>query len=284
MKLKLPFLAALASATFALVHTAQAQDKATLDLLVSKGLISAEEAGQLLGSGKKDSLNIAPKSSKTQKLIIGGLAQVQYQNISIDDKPTNNRFELRRAQIDFDAKLNDNWSAFISLIAENGADDRDYLDKAGITYSHDLGKLTGGFKKVNFAVEEYTSGSKLFAIERSIATNYFAGGLKANSRLGFASRHTGLFWDGKVKAVDGLEYGIAVTNGFQNSVAKASAKNNDLSFWGYGQYTAKLADDASIQFGINLGYQRADDTVAAPPIPPSSATIPSSMPNSARRP
>lgn len=287
MKLKLPFLAALATATFALVNTAQAQDKATLDLLVSKGLITAEEAGKLLenGKGKASASGIFPKSSKTQKLTIGGLAQVQYQNLSVDgdttaggvsskDEPAGaNRFELRRAQLDFDAKLNDNWGAFISLIAENGASSRDYLDKAGITYSHDLGKLTAGFKKVNFAVEEYTSGSRLFAIERSIATNYFSGGVTSGSparRLGFASRHTGLYWDGKIPAVGGLEYGVAVTNGFQNSVASASASNNDLSFWGYTQYTAKLADDVSVQFGINLGYQRADDTYVIASKPESS--------------
>ncbi|MDR2981634.1 MAG: OprO/OprP family phosphate-selective porin [Puniceicoccales bacterium] len=277
-KTTLPLLTAIATAAFVFAGSAHAQDKATLDLLVRKGVITAAEADQLVNETKsKDvSKKVEAKGPDTKRITIGGLVQTQYQFLSVDGKTTNasgvssdnepantNRFELRRAQIDFDAKIGSDWNAFVSFIAEDGASARDYLDKAGITYSTDFGKLTAGLRKVNFAVEEYTSSSKLFAIERSIATNYFAGGVKPGtlgSRLGFASRHVGVYWDGALPGADGLEYGLSVTSGYQNSVSSATAVNNQVNVWAYAQYTLKIDDTTNIQVGFNFGWQPGDDT------------------------
>ncbi len=266
-----------AASLLAISGNAAAQDsKAMLDLLVQKGLITASEAESVASESRKNeiakSIEAANKKT-TSKFTIGGLVQAQYQFYAVDgstgaDPADSNRFELRRAQIDFAATIGTDWQAFISLIAETGADKRDYLDKAGISYKTDFGKITAAFKKVQFGVEENTSSTKLLAIERSVASNYFAGGAKVattdaarqGSRLGFSNRHAGIFWDGNFSGIRGLEYGFAVTNGFQNSVSNASSRNNQPDVWAYAQYTAKLGKDANVQFGLNLGWQPGDDT------------------------
>ena len=95
--------------------SANAQDKATLDLLVSKGLISRQEADEL----SKKATVVDAKQSTTKSVKLSGRIQVQYQNIHTtetvggvsNDLNTTNNFLLRRAFLGMEADLGSGWSA-----------------------------------------------------------------------------------------------------------------------------------------------------------------------------
>ena len=59
----------------------QAQDKQTLDILVSKGLITRAEADAVA----KNSVSISPQSKKTKSIKLIGRVQTQYEYISVDE-------------------------------------------------------------------------------------------------------------------------------------------------------------------------------------------------------
>jgi hypothetical protein len=101
-------------------------------------------------------------------------------------------------------------------------------------------------------------------IERSILSNYFDSGYKGakNQRLGFASRHAGLFWDGKVGDT-GFIYGAALTNGIQSSTSYGSIGGlNRLGGWGYLGYNGTLGADISYATGVNFGYSQDGNSIA----------------------
>ena len=58
-----------------------AQDKQTLDLLVSKGIITKEEAASV----SKKSVAVAPKEKTTKSIKLIGRLQMQYENINVDE-------------------------------------------------------------------------------------------------------------------------------------------------------------------------------------------------------
>ncbi len=58
-----------------------AQDKQTLDLLVSKGIITKEEAASVA----KKSVAVAPKEKTTKSIKLIGRLQMQYENINTDE-------------------------------------------------------------------------------------------------------------------------------------------------------------------------------------------------------
>ncbi len=268
MNTKLKSIIIAACALFA--ACANAQDKQTLDLLVSKGVISREEADNVA----KSSVQISAKEKATKKITISGRIQGQYQflnseqnNDASSHKASTNGFQMRRLYLGVNADMGAGWSGTLVMdFAKSGVSNgADYLADAFITKKVALDYLTGaadiGYKKVNFAFEENTSSSKLLSIERSLATRYFVESQKAasNGNLGFGSRYTGAYWNGSVEALKGFEYGIAVTNSQNYSIKPATANaagvtaENNLNFWGNALYKTKI-DDVALKFGLNFGY------------------------------
>lgn len=236
-----------------------AQDKQTLDLLVSKGIITKEEAASVA----KKSVVIAPKEKTTKSIKLIGRLQVQYENINTDETvngvesslAAKNDFIMRRMFLGAAADLGSGWEA--ELIADFGRADAGYIDKAFISKKVDWdslqGKLILGYQKINFGLEENTSSSKLLTIERSLATRYFTEGANGR-RLGLGGRHTGVFWAGKIPQLKGLEYGVSVTNSYNNSPTQlAGGADNNLLYGASVSYKTNI-EDVSLKVGTNFAY------------------------------
>jgi len=242
-----------------------AQDKATLDLLVSKGVITRAEADNI----SKSAVAIAPKEKTTKSIKLIGRLQMQYENIGLSQTangntqalPTQNGFIMRRVFLGMDASLGAGWGT--KIVADLTASDLSYMDEAVIYKKVDIDYIKGtaemGFKKINFGYEENTSSSKLISIERSIATRYFT---ESNNgrRLGFGGRHTGLFWDGEVTQVEGLGYSVSITNSYNNNPVSipSTAKSTDLMYAAGVKYSKKI-EDVSFLVGANFAYTNSMD-------------------------
>ncbi len=234
---------------------AQAQDKQTLDLLVSKGLITRAEADKV----SKSSVAVVPAEKAAKKIKISGRLQGQYEFINTDQSYDNmsdntSSFILRRIFLGATADLGSGWKG--EIIADFAA--KDYIEKAFISknFKNDYlnGDLDFGYKKINFSVEETTSSSKLISIERSLATRYFAEGNNGR-RLGVAARHVGIFYNGKIlENIEGLKYGFSITNAYNGGMTKAPANaTNGLMYAANVLYSFKV-DDAKFTTGLNLAY------------------------------
>jgi hypothetical protein len=281
--------AGLAAALLFAAAPAHAQDKATLDLLVKKNVITQEEADTV---AKSASIPVTPKEAAVKKLTLEGVIQLQYDWLTTKDKtpnavqpPATSQFYIRRAYLGALADLGNNWSGEILMdfaagakppAAPQGTTDtgtQNYFEKVVINKKFDdYGIGTAGFQKVQWDQEENTPSSQLLTIERSIATNYFDGawGGSSTGRLGFGDRRAGLFWNGTVPAVDGLYYGVGFTNGIQNSLNYGNsgagvAAYNQFAGWlnlGYKSSYAGL----TYKVGINLGYAGDANSVSGLPL------------------
>jgi len=275
--------------------TAQAQDKATLDLLVKRGVISQSDADDV-SKAAATPVMVTAKDSAVKGLKLEGLIQTQFDWLTTSDKaagaanpPSMNQFFVRRAIIGAMADMGNGWSGEIlfdfaagaqapSGYQSNGSNAaQNSLEKVIVTKKLDdlYAAVTGGFQKVNFDMEEVTSASAVKPIERAPVTRYFDESYKGqtNRRLGFANRHNGLYWDGKVPVVPGLTYGVAVTTGIQNSSGYSPSSGgtastsyegglNRYAFWAYGAYAGKMGD-FGYKGGINYGYSQDGNSIAA---------------------
>lgn len=239
-----------------------AQDKATLDLLVSKGVITKEEAASL----SKGSVKVTAKDKNTKSVKIIGRVQTQYENINVEGfgaagtshAVSKNDFIMRRLFLGAEANLGSGWSGTVVADFGRSGDDKNYLENAYITKAIDWellhGKLDIGYKKVNFGFEENTSASKLLSVERSLATRYWTEGNNGR-RLGFGARHTGIFWNGKIDEIEGLEYGAAVTSPYNDNPTEIpSSADNTLAYWANVAYSGSIEEDISFKIGVNFGY------------------------------
>ena len=142
-----------------------AQDKGTLDLLVSKGLISRQEADELA----KKATVVDAKQNTTKSVKLSGRIQVQYQNIHTSetvggvsrDLNSVNNFLLRRAFLGMEADLGAGWSANIVADFCRNSDGYNYLDVAYVSKKLQYDVLNGtadiGYKKIVFNIEETIS-------------------------------------------------------------------------------------------------------------------------------
>lgn len=239
-----------------------AQDKATLDLLVSKGVITKEEASKL----SKGNVKIVAKDKNVKGIKITGRVQTQYENINVEGfgaagtshAVSKNDFIMRRLFLGAEADLGSGWSGTVVADFGRSGDDKNYLENAYITKAIDWellhGKLDIGYKKVNFGFEENTSASKLLSVERSLATRYWTEGNNGR-RLGFGARHTGIFWNGKIDEIEGLEYGAAVTSPYNDNPTEIpSSADNTLAYWANVAYSGSIEEDISFKIGVNFGY------------------------------
>lgn len=247
---------------------ANAQDKATLDLLVSKGLISRQEADEL----SKKATVVDAKQSTTKSVKLSGRIQVQYQNIHTsetvggvsNDLNTTNNFLLRRAFLGMEADLGSGWSANVVADLCRSSEGYNYLENAYVSKKFNRDIINGtadiGYKKIIFNIEEYTSNSKLFTPERSLASRFFSEGNNGR-RLGIGGRHTGIFWQGKIQEFDGLKYGFSITNSYNNYPASAPEYAKDgLLYAGNVAYEKKFENKSSFEIGLNFAYTNATNT------------------------
>ena len=159
-KFTLALTAAILGVSSAVSH---GQDKATLDLLVSKGVITRQEADSV----SKKSVMVTPKEKTTKSVKLIGRVQTQYENITTDETVggvknelgTKSDFLMRRIFLGMNADLGSGWSA--TVIADFCRSDANYLEYAYITKKYDGEFLSGtadiGYKKIKFNLEEYTS-------------------------------------------------------------------------------------------------------------------------------
>jgi len=247
--------------------SAFAQDKATLDLLVKKGLITAEERAKTLDEAAKarsaSGLNkIFVKEDATKRLTFSGRIQTQYESISgsqttgagVESRPVDfsNAF-MRRLYLGFKADMGEGISG---EIVYNFADDT--LDKAIFTSETAVGNFILGYQKVQWGLEENTSSSKLLTVERSASNRFWNESASAsNQRLGFGARHTGLHYANKyaVDAAQTLEFGGSVANAIQGET-NAATTSNDIGVFANLIYTYKISDTNKHSLGLNWGTQR----------------------------
>ena len=247
--------------------SAFAQDKATLDLLVKKGLITAEERAKTLDEAAKartaSGLNkIFVKEDATKRLTFAGRVQTQYESIGGSTTTSggtetkavdfSNAF-MRRLYLGFKADMGEGISG---EIVYNFADDT--LDKSIFTAETGYGTFILGYQKVQWGLEENTSSSKLLTVERSASNRFWAeGASSSNGRLGFGARHTGLHYANKyvVDAAQTLEFGASVANAVQGE-ASAATTANDIGIFANLVYTYKISDTNKHSLGLNYGTQR----------------------------
>lgn len=246
---------------------ANAQDKALLETLVKKGMLTQQEAAQIA----KDSVAVSPATKSTKSIKIFGGANGYYtwsrESVKAGSATSGqlSGFTLKHVKIGLDADVGAGWSAKVVTDFGENAKSRDYLDTVvlskAIDYDYINGTLQLGLRKVNMGYEQNTDDFEQLAIETSVATNFFTNGGK-NLGKNFGSRTVGVFWDGNIAQVDGLYYGAAVTSGVAESgnedfLSASKGDSSSLSFWanlGYKNVADVKGETLSYDFGINFGY------------------------------
>jgi polyhydroxyalkanoate synthesis regulator phasin len=275
--LKSIILAAAAS----LSVVAHAGDKEVLDLLVKKGVISAEERAKAIQEAKikASDLNLNEVFSKedaVRRLTFSGRMQTQYEGASYEQTTAGVTTEaratstmlLRRMYLGVKADVGDGFSGelvynFADSTTDSGSDTvrAGAFDKAVFTAETSFGKFDVGYQKVMFGYEENTSSSGLFTVERSMVTRYWAEG-ENNRRLGLGARHVGVHYSnrqalGEVGEGD-LRYGISAVNARQgyNDVTV-----NDYGFYAFASFGWK---PSGLTIGVNaFENQRFEDVNTA---------------------
>ena len=279
--------------------SAQAQDKATLDLLVKKNVITQDEANSLAKSSGVPSIVAGPKDPNVKSLKVEGMVQAQFDELSSNDSgpassPTStSEFLLRRVYLGAVADLGNGWGAevLMDFAGTTGANEpaagpgavaapavgvtnqgigQNLFEKVIITKKFDdlNGLATVGYRKVDFTQEEITSSSQLKVVERSPLSRYFdeSYGTSTSRRLGFANRHTGIYWSGTLPSVlDGFYYSAALTDGVQNENIQFSQPGglNKPAGWaalGFKNAVGPVKFDA----GINFGYSADQNSLNGP--------------------
>jgi len=269
--LKTLTLAAAAS----MAVSAYAGDKEVLDLLVKKGVITAEDRAKAIQESKTKAsdLNLNEVFSKedaVKRLTFSGRMQTQYEGASYEQTTAGITTEardtstmlLRRMYLGVKADVGDGFSGELvynfadssSADVRNAADNGDgsvragAFDKAVFTAETSFGKFDLGYQKVIFGYEENTSSSGLFTVERSMVTRYWAES-ENNRRLGLGARHVGVHYSNRHtlgEAGEGdLRYGISAVNARQgyNDVAV-----NDYGFYAFASFGWK---PTGLTVGVN---------------------------------
>ena len=259
--------------------SAFAQDKATLDLLVKKGLITAEERAKTLeesaiarsasGVGR-----VFPKEDTTSRLTFSGYFQSQYENFSYAQtvgatgvKTTDYRaqsvFLTRRLYLEIFADLGNGLSG--DVVYDMSGNTASSIDRAMVTSASEYGSFDLGYRKVTWGYEESTlsslfkaSSSKLYTVERGITNRYWneqengtsAAGRSDGRRLGFGAHHSGLHYT-SVANPNGFEFGASFVNsaqGFNNFKGL-----NDVGIYANVVWNNKISDNEKYAVGVNYG-------------------------------
>ncbi len=251
---------------------ALAQDnKALLDALVKKGILTQDEATQIgseVAQGQTMTPVVTGTSTYLKKITFDGRVQTQFADIGTTvnnaapsaHPPATEHFMLRRVYLGATADLGDGFSGVINYDFANLSFDKAYIEW---TQSNAF-VVDVGLRKVPFGYEENLSSGVLKAIERSPSTRYFD---ESNNgrRLGAGAYHLGVYVGGTEDS--GIFYNLAITNperdefstgntavnstpGVNNSGAST---DNNLAYWGNLGYGTKWST-GSVKGGIEGGY------------------------------
>jgi hypothetical protein len=269
--------------------SAQAQDKATLDLLVKKGVITAEERAKTLQSAAATKTEsgmdrVFTKEAGANRLTFSGRIQGQWEAAAYSQTAAGvetqaadlNNVMMRRlylgAKADVGAgfsgelvwNFGDNSNASSTSTSTSTTNNTNTTttttststtvragaaDKAVVTYESALGKFDLGYQKVQFGQEENTSSSGLYTVERSMVTRYWA---ESNNgrRLGFGARHVGLHYSNKVVIGEGGPGTLA----FGASIVDAVQGYNSTGVNDYGYYGNVSFDWKPLGTTIGINY------------------------------
>jgi hypothetical protein len=273
--------------------SAFAQDKATLDLLVKKGLITAEERAKTLDEAAKarsaSGVNkVFVKEDATKRLTIGGYFQAQYQNFDYSQAstaagvttnssaPTQGSFLMRRLYLEILADVGNGISGNIVLDTSGNttSSSTSWLDRAMVSHASEIGSFDLGYRKVTWGYEESTltslfkaSSGKLSTVERGITNRYWNEGENGNAlrsdgrRLGFGAHHTGLHYN-SVPNPQGFEYGASVVNAAQGRFTEGTS-TNDLAYYANIAWNNKVSDNEAYSVGVNYGNSRYFNSASA---------------------
>lgn len=263
--------------------SAFAQDKATLDLLVKKGLITAEERAKTLDEAAKarsaSGVNkVFVKEDATKRFTIGGYFQAQYQNFEYSQvtslgasasAPTQGSFLMRRLYLEILADVGNGISGNLVLDTSGNttSSSTSWLDRAMVTHTSEIGSFDLGYRKVAFGYEESTltslfkaSSGKLSTVERGITNRYWAEGENGSAlrsdgrRLGFGAHHTGLHYN-TVPNPQGFEFGASVVNAAAGRFTEGT-NNNDLAYYANVAWNNKVSDNEAYSVGVAYGKTR----------------------------
>ncbi|PWM33253.1 MAG: hypothetical protein DBX55_00060 [Verrucomicrobia bacterium] len=253
---------------------ANAQDKALLETLVKKGMLTQQEAAQIA----KDSVSVSPaaKSTKSIKIFGGGQGWYSWGQSSIREPGSvssprqTSGFTLQYVKLGVEADVGAGWSGTIVTDFGDGIKGTNYLDKVIASKKFDLDYLNGrldlGLRKVNMGYEQNMCDFGQLAIDRSVATYFFtrADGNDSVAK-NFGSRTVGVFWEGNVLQVAGLYYSAAVTSSVSEGSDDVLKASNSLSFWaslGYKKVAEVNGESISYDAGINFGYAPQGSSLA----------------------
>lgn len=270
--------------------SAFAQDKATLDLLVKKGLITAEDRAKTLDEAAKarsaSGVNkVFVKEDATKRLTIGGYFQAQYQSFDYSQTtatgvaasaPTQGSFLLRRLYLEILADVGNGISGNIVLdtSGNTSSSSTSWLDRAMVSHASEIGSFDLGYRKVAWGYEESTltslfkaSSGKLSTVERGITNRYWNEGENGSAlrsdgrRLGFGAHHTGLHYN-SVPNPQGFEFGASVVNAAQGRFTEGT-NNNDLAYYANIAWNNKVSDNEAYSVGVNYGSTRYYNSTSA---------------------
>jgi hypothetical protein len=252
--------------------SAFAQDKATLDLLVKKGIITAEERAKTLQSAAATKTEsgmdrVFIKEAGANRLTFSGRVQGQYETAGYSQTASGveteavdlNTVLMRRLYLGLKVDVG---AGFSGELVWNFADasGAGAADKAVVTIESEVGKFDLGYQKVNFGQEENTSSSALYTVERSMVTRYYA---ESNNgrRVGFGARHVGLHYSNKVTIGEGgpgsFAYGAAIVDA-QQGYSKTGT--NDFGYYANASFGWK---PLGTTIGINFGLTPSGATTAS---------------------
>ena len=280
--------------------SASAQDKATLDLLVKKGVITAEERSKAIEDGAKarsaSGINkVFVKEDATKRFTIGGYFQAQYQSFNYSQStaagasataPIQNGFLMRRLYLEILADVGNGISGNIVLDTSGNttSSTTSWLDRAMVSHSSEIGTFDLGYRKVTWGYEESTltslfkaSSGKLSTVERGITNRYWNEGENGNTnrsdgrRLGFGAHHTGLHYNSVVNP-QGFEFGASVVNAAQGRVSEGTS-TNDLAYYANIVWNNKISDNEAYAVGVNYGTSRYFAATATTAVANTLATI-----------
>jgi len=283
---------------------ASAQDKATLDLLVQKGVITQADEDNVAKSAAAP-IVVTPKDGAVKGLKLEGMIQAQFDDLSTKANgpgsvsPTStDEFLLRRVYLGALADLGNGWNAevLLDLAATDGSNQpsggpgaaiptttgtlntalgQNQFEKVIITknFSDLDGTLGVGLRKVDFTQEEVTSSATGKVIERSVVSRFFdeSYGTSTSGRLAFADRHTGIFWNGTIPLVPGLYYSTALTDGVQNDNVQFTNPGglNRFGYWAALGYKGSIGG-FKYDVGVNGGLSQDQNSVNASQVTPTS--------------
>jgi hypothetical protein len=283
--------------------SAFAQDKATLDLLVKKGLITAEERAKTLDEAAKarsaSGVNkVFVKEDATKRLTIGGYFQAQYQSFDYSQAstasgvttnssaPTQGSFLMRRLYLEILADVGNGISGNIVLDTSGNttSSSTSWLDRAMVSHASEIGSFDLGYRKVTWGYEESTltslfksSSGKLSTVERGITNRYWNEGENRSLAGSSATNAEKAASDGRRLGFGahhtGLHYNsVPNPQGFEFGASVVNAaqgrftegtSTNDLAYYANIAWNNKVSDNEAYSAGVNYGNSRYFNSTGA---------------------